>query len=134
MERKLLANLRVTTSSFWVAAIPVAIAFIVFLARYPGRPLDGLRRNIPTLQAGLVAAYLAALLGSVVNDSGAIVGGVTLMVLATALAVLVLEPDRVAAGTTAADGQAELVEVEPEPEPPPRQEAEPVPRAGSRRG
>jgi hypothetical protein len=134
VERKLLANLRVTTSSFWVAAIPVAIAFIVFLARYPGRPLDGLRRNVSTLQAGLVAAYLAALLGSAVNDSGAIVGGVTLMVLATALAVLVLEPDRVAAGTTAADGHAELVEVEPEPEPPPRQEAEPVPRAGSRRG
>ena len=78
MERKLLANLRVTTSSFWVAAIPVAIAFLVFLARYPGRPLDGLRRSIPTLQAGLVAAYVAAVLGSVVNDSGAIVGGVTL--------------------------------------------------------
>ena len=39
-----------------------------------------------------MAAYLAAALGSAVNDSGAIVGGVTLMVLATALAVLVMEP------------------------------------------
>jgi hypothetical protein len=134
MERKLLANVRVTTSSFWVAAIPVAIAFIVFLARYPGRPLDGLRRNISTLQAGLVAAYLAALLGSAVNDSGAIVGGVTLMVLATALAVLVLQPDRVRRGPTPADGLAERVDVEPAPEPPRRQEPEPVPRAGSRGG
>jgi len=132
VERKFLANLRVTTSSFWVAAIPVAIAFIVFLARYPGRPLDRLRRNIPTLQAGLVAAYLAALLGSAVNDSGAIVGGVTLMVLATALAVLVLEPDRVGRGPAPAGGLAERVDVGPAPERPPRQEPEPVPRAGSR--
>jgi hypothetical protein len=134
VERKLLANLRVTTSSFWVAAIPVAIAFIVFLARYPGRPLDGLRRKVPTLQAGLVAAYLAALLGSAVNDSGAIVGGVTLMVLATALAVLALEPDRVPQAPTSPDGSAERVGVKPEPQPPPPEpEPEPVPRAGSRR-
>jgi hypothetical protein len=133
VERKLLANLRVTTSSFWVAAIPVAIAFIVFLARYPGRPLDRLRRNISTLQAGLVAAYVAALLGSAVNDSGAIVGGVTLMVLATALAVLVLEPDRISREPTPADGVTDRVDVKPAPEPPPRQEPEPVPRAGSRR-
>jgi len=133
VERKLLANLRVTTSSFWVAAIPVAIAFIVFLARYPGRPLDRLRRNISTLQVGLVAAYVAALLGSAVNDSGAIVGGVTLMVVATALAVLVLEPDRFSRGPTPADGISERVEVDLEPEPPPRQEAETVPHAGSRR-
>jgi hypothetical protein len=139
VERKLLANLRVTTSSFWVAAIPVAIAFIVFLARYPGRPLDRLRRKIPTLQAGLVAAYLAALLGSAVNDSGAIVGGVTLMVLATALVVLVLESDRIARVPRPADGVRDRVGVEPVAEPPPRPEPEresrpePVPRAGSRR-
>ena len=137
VERKLLANLRVTTSSFWVAAIPVAIAFIVFLARYPGRPLDRLRRNIPTLQAGLVAAYLAAVLGSAVNDSGAIVGGVTLMVLATALAVLVLESDRVDRAPMPGDGVADRVDVEPVAEPPPRPaprpEPEPVPRAGSPR-
>ena len=137
VERKLLANLRVTTSSFWVAAIPVAIAFIVFLARYPGRPLERLRRNIPTLQAGLVAAYLAAVLGSAVNDSGAIVGGVTLMVLATALAVLVLESDLVARAPRPRDGVTDRVDVEPVAEPPPRSvprpEPEPVPRAGSPR-
>jgi hypothetical protein len=136
VERKLLANLRVTTSSFWVAAIPVAIAFIVFLARYPGRPLDGLRRKIPTLQAGLVAAYVAAVLGSAVNDSGAIVGGVTLMVLAAALVVLVMEPDRARAVPVPGDGAAGRVDVEPVPEPPPPRpepEREPVPRAGSRR-
>ncbi|MGH9228174.1 MAG: hypothetical protein ACRD07_05465 [Acidimicrobiales bacterium] len=133
VERKFLANLRVTTSSFWVAAIPVAIAFVVFLARYPGRPLDRLRRNMSTLQAGLVAAYLAALLGSAVNDSGAIVGGVTLMVLATALAVLVLEPDRVSSGLTPAEEASDWVDVGPATEPAHRPEPEPVPRAGSRR-
>ena len=35
MERKALANLGVTTSSFWVAVIPVAVAFLIFLARFP---------------------------------------------------------------------------------------------------
>lgn len=108
-ERKLLANLRVTTSSFWVAAIPIAIAFIVFLARYPGRPLDQVRARIPTLQAGLVAAYVAAFLGSAVNDSGAIVGGVTLAVVAASLAVLALEPDRL--GGVAATAGASAGEV-----------------------
>jgi hypothetical protein len=89
------------------------------------------------LQAGLVAAYLAALLGSAVNDSGAIVGGVTLMVLATALAVLVLESDRVAPAPMPGDGVTDRVEGEPVAEPPPRPaprpEPEPVPRAGSPR-
>jgi hypothetical protein len=93
VERKLLANLRVTTTSFWVAAIPIAVAFIVFLARYPSRPLDGLRARIPTLGAGLAAAAVAAVLGSAANDSGAIVGGVTLLVVAASLVHLTLEPD-----------------------------------------
>ncbi len=90
MERKLLANLRVTTTSFWIAAIPVAVAFLVFLARYPGRPLARLRDDMPTLQAGITSALVAGVVGSVVNDSGAIVGGVTLTVLAVSLAWLAL--------------------------------------------
>ena len=92
IERKLLANLRVSTTSFWIAAIPVAVAFLVFLTRYPGRPLEAVRARIPTLHVGLVAAAVAAVLGSLVNDSGAIVGGVTLMVVAASLVCLVLEP------------------------------------------
>ena len=93
VERKALAMLSVTTSSFWVAAIPVAIAFIVFLARYPGRPLALVRQRFPMLQAGLVAAYVAAVLGTLANDSGAIIGGVTLTVLALSLAALALGSD-----------------------------------------
>jgi hypothetical protein len=93
VERKMLANLQVTTSSFWVAAIPIAVAFLVFLSRYPTRPLTELKWRVPTLRAGLLAAGVAAVLGSLVNDSGAIVGGVTVMVVAAALVCLVLEAD-----------------------------------------
>lgn len=91
MERKLLANLRVSTSSFWVAAIPIGLAFWLLLTRLPPRPLDRVERRIPTLTAGLVAAVVAAVLGSIVNDSGAIVGGVTVLVVAASLAYLTVE-------------------------------------------
>jgi hypothetical protein len=93
VERKFLANLQVSTSSFWIAAIPIAGAFLWFLSRYPTRPLVELKWRVPTLRAGLLAAGVAALLGSLVNDSGAIVGGVTIMVVAASLVCLVLEAD-----------------------------------------
>ncbi|HEX5947687.1 MAG TPA: hypothetical protein VFY82_15490 [Acidimicrobiales bacterium] len=91
MERKLLANLGVTTSSFWVAVIPITVVFLVFLSRYPTGPMASLRRQIPTLRAGVVATIVAAVLGSAVNDSGAIVGGVALFVLVASLAWLALD-------------------------------------------
>jgi hypothetical protein len=91
MQRKLLANLRVSTSSFWVAAIPIGIVFYVFLSRLGSRPLDKLRLRIPTLTAGLVAAVVAAVLGSILNDSGAIVGGVTVLVVTASLAYMVVD-------------------------------------------
>jgi hypothetical protein len=91
MERKLLASLSVSTSSMWVAAIPVAIAFWAFLTRYPGRPLAPVERSAPALHAGLAAGLVVAVLGSLLNDSGAIVGGVTLLVLTASLIHLVLE-------------------------------------------
>jgi hypothetical protein len=96
VERKLVANLRVSTSSFWVAAIPIAIAAWFFLRQWSangGRPLARLHAAIPTLHAALVAAAVAAFLGSVVNDSGAIVGGVACLVITTSLVYLVLELD-----------------------------------------
>jgi hypothetical protein len=92
VERKFLANLRVSTSSFWVAAIPIGIAFWWFLSRFPSRPMGRLQGRISTLHAALVAAAVAAVLGSVVNDSGAIVGGVTVTVVTASLAYLALEP------------------------------------------
>jgi hypothetical protein len=91
MQRKLLANLEVSTSSLWVAAVPIAVAFWVFLVRRPSAPFERLRAATPTLPAGLAAALVAAVLGSLVNDSGAIVGGVAAMVLTAALVWLALE-------------------------------------------
>ncbi|MGV3758225.1 MAG: hypothetical protein ACO1PW_01625, partial [Actinomycetota bacterium] len=108
MERKLLANLRVSTSSLWVVAIPLALAFWLYLTRGPGRPMRRLWAAHPTLSAGLAAATVAAVLGSLVNDSGAIVGGVASLVLAASLLVLLLfdpvEGDRLAGPP---DGPAE---------------------------
>jgi hypothetical protein len=90
MERKLLANLSVSTSSFWVAAIPLAVLFWVFVTRFPTRPVERIRREVPGIGPGFAAAISAAVLGSLVNDSGAIVGGVAAMVLVTAVAHLLV--------------------------------------------
>lgn len=90
VERKLLANLQVSVSSFWVATIPLAIAFWVFLVRFPPRPLTAVRAKLPALDVGLAAATVAAVLGSLVNDSGAIIAGVAASMLTLCLAYLVL--------------------------------------------
>jgi hypothetical protein len=108
IERKALANLGVTTSSFWVAVIPVAVAFLVFLAKFPTRPLAELYARIPPLRAGVWAAVVAAILGSAVNDSGAIVGGVTLFVLVLGLVWLALDAMPAVAGAEAGDSSAAL--------------------------
>ncbi|HET6665383.1 MAG TPA: hypothetical protein VFG94_14040, partial [Acidimicrobiales bacterium] len=92
IERKLLANLRVSTGSAWVLAIPIAVGFWLFLARHRTHGLARIARRIPTLHAGLVAAAVAAVLGSLLNDSGAIIGGIVLTVVAVALAFLALDP------------------------------------------
>lgn len=90
IQRKLLANLEVSTSSFWIAAIPIGVAVWALIARHPRRPLDGLRAELPTIGAGLLAALVAALLGSVLNDSGAIVGGVAALVLTASVVNLLM--------------------------------------------
>ncbi|MDX6232602.1 MAG: hypothetical protein QOH68_1586, partial [Nocardioidaceae bacterium] len=93
VDRKLLANLRVSTSSFWVAAIPIALLLWIFLRRWSTRPLGRLHERIPTLHAALVGAVVAAVLGSLLNDSGAIVGGVASLVIAAALINLTMALD-----------------------------------------
>lgn len=90
VQRKLVANLEVSTSSFWIAAIPIGIAVWVLVARHPRRLLQGLRAELPTLGAGLVAGLVAALLGSLLNDSGAIVAGVAAMVLTASVVNLLM--------------------------------------------
>jgi hypothetical protein len=94
VERKLLANLRVSTSSFWVLAIPIGLAFWAFLAHHRTAVMATLRARLPALHAGLVAATIAAVLGSLLNDSGAIVGGVAFTVVAASLAYLATDVGR----------------------------------------
>jgi len=93
IERKLAANLRVSTESLWVAAIPIALLFWAYLVRYPGRPYARIKERLPSLRAALAGALAAAVLGSLLNDSGAIVGGVASTVLALSLAFLLLHVD-----------------------------------------
>ncbi len=90
VQRKLLANLEVSTSSLWVAAVPIALALWVLVTRHPSRPYERLRRAVPTLGPGLAAAVVAAVLGSLLNDSGAIVGGVAAMVITASLVHLLM--------------------------------------------
>ncbi|QYG92836.1 hypothetical protein HC251_10605 [Iamia sp. SCSIO 61187] len=91
VERKLAANLQVSTESLWVAAIPIALALWVYLVRFPTRPLRRLTADLETLPAALAGTLVAAVLGSALNDSGAIVGGVAALVLAAALVVLLMD-------------------------------------------
>jgi len=93
VQRKLTANLAVSTSSLWVLAIPLAIAFWLYLRRSQRRPFDAMAASFATLPAGLWAALVAAVLGSALNDSGAIIGGVMALVLATSLAVLLVDEE-----------------------------------------
>ena len=76
-----------------MAAIPIAAAVWVLVARHPSRPVDRLHARLPTLDAALAATVVAAVLGSVLNDSGAIVGGVAAMVLTATLVHLLLAED-----------------------------------------
>lgn len=91
VQRKLAANLEVSTSSLWVLAIPLALAFWVFLRRFPDRPYQAMVDRFPTLRAGLAAALVAGVLGSALNDSGAIIGGVMATVVGAALVALLVE-------------------------------------------
>lgn len=90
VERKLVANLEVSTSSLWVLAIPIAAGLWAFLRWYPDRPGQQITARFAALHAGLAAALVAAVLGSMLNDSGAIIGGVMALVVGAAQVALLL--------------------------------------------
>lgn len=92
IERKGEGAISASFSTFWTAAIVIAVVFVVFLYRLPDRPLDRVRARVPLLQTGLVAAFVMAILGSIVNDSGAIVAGTAMLVVLVTLVCLTLEP------------------------------------------
>jgi hypothetical protein len=90
VTRKLVANLEVSTGSLWVLAIPLGLLFWGFLRRYPDRPYRQIAASFPTLPAAMRALLVAAVLGSALNDSGAIIGGIMALIAAVSLAVLLV--------------------------------------------
>ena len=99
IERKLLANLSVSTSSLWVLAIPMGIGFAAYLLRAPDRPYGAMVRWLPALPAGLWSLLVAGVLGSALNDSGVIVGGIAAAVVTASLVVLLMSPGTVRGGS-----------------------------------
>ncbi len=90
VQRKLAANLAVSTASLWVAAVPIGVALWVLITKHPTRPLSALRASIPALGPALAAGIVAGVLGSLVNDSGAIIAGVTAMVMTASVVHLLM--------------------------------------------
>jgi hypothetical protein len=93
MERKGLAAVQVTLTSFWTAGVLVGVVVWLSLRWLPAQPLRKVRERIPSINAGLAAAVLAAVFGSIMNDSGSIVGGTAMLVVVVALVCLSLEPE-----------------------------------------
>lgn len=114
MERKALGAAEVTFTSFWTAAVLVAVVVWLSLRRLPTRPLPAVHERVPLINAGFAAAVVAAAFGSIMNDSGSIVGGTALLVVVVALVCLVLEPVPASQLATSPGGDAEEVE-EPAP-------------------
>ncbi len=88
--RKIDANVRTLTSSTWTLLVPVALAFLVFLAWRPRGLLQDLQRRIPGLRACLVGVLLVGVLGMAVNDSGVAVPAMAVGVLLPYIAYLVV--------------------------------------------
>jgi hypothetical protein len=94
VQRKLESNIHILTSSIWTLIIPVALAFLLFLALRPPGLLQALQRDVPGLRACLVGGLLAGLLGFAVNDSGVAVPAMMLAVLLPYLSFLLTTSER----------------------------------------
>jgi hypothetical protein len=95
--RKIDASLSTLTSSTWTVLVPIALAFLVFLAWRPPGLLQDLQRRIPGLRACLVGVLLVCVLGMAVNDSGVAVPAMACSVLLPYVAYLVVRVQRRAA-------------------------------------
>ena len=96
--RKLEAAMRESTKSFWVTAIPIVIVIVLVVGRAGRRPLARICEQIPTLRAALLAAIVGVVLGSALNDSGAIVGGTLSYMLSLSLIIVCLAANEIDAG------------------------------------
>lgn len=90
IERKIASNMSILTSSVWTLLIPVAIAFLVFLAWRQAGLLRRLESVAPGARACLVGGLVLAVLGGLLNDSGVAIPGIIFAVLLPYLTVLAL--------------------------------------------
>ncbi len=127
VERKLLANLNILTSSIWTWVVPIAAAFLIVLSLRRLDALGSLRREIPGMVACLWGAAVVAALGFALNDSGIAVPAMMSTMLLPYLGYLVLrEPiealDGADPGTTGEtpDPGGTMPEQQPAPEPAPQ--------------
>lgn len=88
IQRKLASNLNILTSSVWTLVIPVAIAFLAFLAWRQPRFLRRLQVWMPGARACIVGGLVVAVLGGVLNDSGVAIPAMMFAVLLPYLTVL----------------------------------------------
>jgi hypothetical protein len=92
LRRKFAANLHILTSSIFTWLVPVAIVFLVVLARRADA-LARVRREVPGMQACLVGSLVLAIVGFAVNDSGVAIPAMMFGVVLPWITVLVLSLD-----------------------------------------
>lgn len=103
IERKIASNVSILTSSVWTLVIPVAIAFLAFLAWRQAGLLRRLGSVSPGARACVVGGLVVAVLAGLLNDSGVAIPGIMFAVLLPYLTVLALAAP---AAPAAADGDA----------------------------
>ena len=81
IRRKLGLAISLTFSTRWGLAVPGALAVLVWLYRRARGPFRQMLEGRDALRAGLHALFTAAVVGSIVNDSGIAVAGMMLAVL-----------------------------------------------------
>jgi hypothetical protein len=91
VQRKLEMNLASVSSSIWRILVPIALAFLAYLAIAGARPLRGVLRRIPPLGSALVGFAVLLVLGYALNDTGIMVPALMLGVLVPVVSVLIVE-------------------------------------------
>jgi hypothetical protein len=88
VQRKLTMNVDSLSSSVWRLLVPIAVAFVAYLAFAGARPLAGLVRRMPELRAVLGGFAVLLVLGYALNDTGILVPAIMLGVLVPVLVTL----------------------------------------------
>jgi hypothetical protein len=94
VRRKLDLNVSSLSTSVWRILVPIALAFVAYLAFAGSRPLLDLVRRVPELRPTLIGFAILLGLGYALNDTGILVPAVMLGVLVPVLVLLIFPLDR----------------------------------------